>query len=799
MDLFGGDRMNDKAQASAPAAAAARIERALEEAIAARNEGRPDLAIERMTQAMGWLDAGSVRRELRVAIPRELGFAHLVAGDAKAAREAMLLALEQAAHDPVLSDPVRAGLATCELMCGAPARARQMLEGRGRNRRATLSALARIHLYEGQTQAAEAALQEADQAPGGTTASGVLLPPATVLRCLAAVWGGRPDQARMLYDGVSTRDSALWELVRVALLRAVWAQSGDGRYLALASSTAEQLRFSEPPAGLPGFVPAVTAQHAAIYSLAGEIAMSIEAADLALAALDEAHALVLPEWPRAAMVADLLLVYRNAGDEQRWQKAFAHWDGLTWGSWAERMPLVSGPRVLAALKTDVERPIEDTGPSTFESLAIRLLEDPKNARLMALRAIGAHAMALGVEWVSADGLSLGRIGARPPRDGDGAQGGDDGLLRLPLGNGESLWLFKAQPEAVRGLDREALDGLARIVAVREGEAKNTATLLDRLTTAEAAQRLAEDRLEQVRRPGTDKGHGGRFPTVIGRSDRLRQVLDRLGALARVEAHVLIEGLPGSGRRHLAQALFLCESDDPTGSTRAPSLECGLLPEEAALQIEALERLEKLAQRGAGLAILAEPSALSAEAASWLLERLSAPRPEAIRWVLTLDARDHSKAAVALRERVPSIVRVPGLDERLEDLPLLCDHFAREVGKRPDDLSTATRALLARKAYPGQVAELRAAIRAAAGRAGHGLVQPEHFERPQLERHADQGGEDPLALGLREATRQLQRQLVQRALEATTGHLGRAADMLGLPRPQLEKLAQSLGVDLRDAP
>lgn len=803
MDLFGGDRMNDKAQTGAPAAAAARIERALEEAIAARNEGRPELAIERMTQAMGWLDAGSVRRELRVAIPRELGFAHLVAGDAKAAREAMLLALEQAAHDPVLSDPVRAGLATCELMCGSPARARQMLEGRGRNRRATLSALARIHLYEGQTQAAEAALQEADQAPGGTTASGVLLPPATVLRCLAAVWGGRPDQARMLYDGVSTRDSALWELVRVALLRAVWAQSGDGRYLALASSTAEQLRFSEPPTGLPGFVPAVTAQHAAIYSLAGEIAMSIEAADLALAALEEPHALVLPEWPRAAMVADLLLVYRNAGDEQRWSKAFAHWDGLTWGTWAERMPLVSGPRVVAALKTDVEKPIEDTGPSTFESLAIRLLEDPKNARLMALRAIGAHAMALGVEWTSADGLSLGRIGARPPHAGDGH--GDreptpDGVVRLPLTNGESLWLFKAQPEAVRGLDREALDGLARIVAVRETESRNTATLLDRLTTAEAAQRLAEDRLEQVRRPGTDKGHGGRFPTVIGRSDRLRQILDRLGALARVEAHVLIEGLPGSGRRHLAQALFLCESDDPTGSTRAPSLECGLLPEEANQQIDALERLEKLAQRGAGLAILAEPTALLAEASSWLLERLSAPRPQGIRWVLTLDSRDQSPAAQALRARVPSQVRVPGLDERLEDLPLLCDHFAREVGKRPDELSTATRALLARKAYPGQVAELRSAIRGAAGRAGHGLVQPEHFERPQQAGSgADQSGEDPLALGLREATRQLQRQLVQRALEATTGHLGRAADLLGVPKPQLEKLAQSLGVDLRDTP
>lgn len=801
MDLFGGERMNDKAVSLAPAA---RVERALEEAIAARNEGRTADAIERMTQAIGWLDAGSVRRELRVAIPRELGFAHLVAGDAKAAREALLLALEQAAHDPVLSDPVRAGLATCELMCGAPTRARQMLEGRGRNRRATLSALARIHLYEGETQAAEAALQEADQAPGGTTATGILLPPATVLRCLAAVWGGRPDQARMLYDGVSTRDSALWELVRVALLRAVWVQSGDGRYLALAASTAEQLRFSEAPIGMPGFIPAVTAQHAAILSLAGEVAMSIEAADMALAALDETAHLVLPEWPRAAMVADLLLVYRNAGDDARWRRAFALWDGLAWGTWAERMPLVSGPRLKNALASDDARPIEDTGPSTFESLAIRLLEDPRNARLMALRAVGAHAMALGVEWVSAEGLSLGRIGAKLPTEtGDVslARGErlPDGVERLGLGSGDTLYLYKAQPEAVRQLDRAALDGLARIVSVREGEAKNHNKILDRLTTAEAAQRLAEDRLEQVRRPGTDKGHGGRFPTVIGRSDRLRQVLDRLGTLARVDSHVLLEGLPGSGRRHLAQALFLCESDDPTGSTRAPSLECGLLPAEDEAQVSALERLEKSAQKSGGMAIVVHPAVLAPLAASWLHERLSAPRPNGVRWVLTLDGRDTSDTANALRARVPSIVRVPGLDERLEDLPLLCDHFTREVGKRPDDLSTATRALVVRKAYPGHVAELRATLRAAAGRAGHGLIQPEHFERPQTETRAQTSGEDPMALGLREATRQFQRELVQRALEATTGHLGRAADLLGIPRAQLEKLAVGLSVDLRDEP
>lgn len=140
-----------------------------------------------------------------------------------------------------------------------------------------------------------------------------------------------------------------------------------------------------------------------------------------------------------------------------------------------------------------------------------------------------------------------------------------------------------------------------------------------------------------------------------------------------------------------------------------------------------------------------------------------------------------------------VVQVPGFDERLEDLPLSIDHFAREVGKRPDDISTATRAVLARRAWPVD-GELRTTLRTAAARAGQGLVQPEHFEKAQAQA-AVAGGEDPLALGYRDAVRGFQKDLVQRALEATAGHLGRAADLLAVPKAQLEKLARDLEVGL----
>ncbi len=810
MELFGGER---GAGTDKPAGPATKVERALDEAIKARNEGRPEAAIELAQTAMAWLDAGSVRRELRVGLPRELGFAHLLLGQAHKAREALLLALEQAAHDPVLSDPVRAGLATCELMAGAPERARQMLEGRGRNRRGALSALARIHLYDGNVQAAEQALQEADQAPGGTTASGILLPPATVMRCFAAVWGGRPEQARMLYDGVSVRDNPMWELVRMALLRALWVQHGDARYLALAVGTAEQLRFGEAASeggvgasgatgqsgaagtggasGAPGFLPAVAAMHAAVLALSGETAMAVEAADQALGLIARADqapggALILPEWPRPAILCDLAMVYRDAGEAERRAKVLALWDPVAWASWEERMALVAGARVRGATTPDAAPVIDDGRSGDFEALAIHLLEDPRSARLMALRAIGARARALGLEWLDGEGGSLGRIGAKATRD--------DETDRIVLQGGENLCFFKADRDALREIDRGALEALARVVRVREGEARRIGELDNALVTAEAARKLAEERLEQVRRPGTDRGHGGRFPTVVGRSDRLRAVLDRLGALASLSGHVVFDGPAGSGRRHLAQALYLANSEDPTGSSRAPALDVGLVPEEA--QLATLEGLEARAIAGrGGMAVVIGAERLMAAAATWLCERMAAPSPGGLRWALTLDARDQGPVAGTLRERA-IVVKVPGLDERLEDLPLLVDHFAREVGKRPDDVSTAARAVLARRAWPGQVAELRTAIRQAAARAGHGLIQPEHLERGQAQRvEGPFQGEDPLALGLREAVRTLQKDLVQRGLEATAGNMVRAADLLGIPKSQLERLARELDVGL----
>jgi hypothetical protein len=783
MDLFAHSGAGS--QSTGPAA---RIERALQDIIAAREAGRIEEAIDRANAALTWHDAALVRRELRAGLARELGFAQMLLGHVQPAREALLMGLEQAAQESALVEPIRAALATLELMGGDAERARAHLDAKTAHRRACLSAQARIELFEGRFPQAEQVLQEGDHAPGGTNAGGVLHPPATVLRCFGAVWSGRPDQARMLYDGVATRDNPVWQLVRVALLRALWVQSGDARYLQLGLAAAEQLRFNDMPTAAPGFAAAAAGMHAACLLLTGDTALAVETAEVALAALRE-QPLTLPEWPRAAVLFDCAMVFRDAGDEERRKSVLQQWDHLGWASWSARMSTVCGPRAVGVTVLDSEQAVGSAKDGNLEVFAVRLLEDPRNTRLSALRALGGSTRALGVEWLGADGTSLARIGARPREERE--------CESVTLADGGVLRFFRPQRDALRTLDRDTVDAIARVVALREEEARRLEDLADHIARADAARRLAEERLEQVRRPGTDRTHGGRFPTVVGRSETLRACLDRLALVARTRTALLIEGAPGTGRRHLAHAVTGALLDDPTGSVRMPTLDAALVaPESQVGALEALVGRDRFTAGGAW-AIVANAEHLGAEAVAWLADRLDRDALDQTRWVLTLDARATSATAAMLRERLAvALVRVPGLDERLEDVPLLTDAFLREIGRRPDELATAARALLARRLFAGHVAELRATVRHAVVRAPVGTIQPEHFESAATEARAGAAfdADEALLLGFQGAVDHFRRALVQKALDATVGNRQRAADLLGLPRARFVKLARELGFD-----
>ena len=136
-------------------------------------------------------------------------------------------------------------------------------------------------------------------------------------------------------------------------------------------------------------------------------------------------------------------------------------------------------------------------------------------------------------------------------------------------------------------------------------------------------------------------------------------------------------------------------------------------------------------------------------------------------------------------------------ETVEDLPDLIDALARQVGKRPEDVGTAARAVLVRRLWPGNVAELAAVIADAAVRSAGKTILPEHLtatpgesvDPPESSASLSEG----LDLGYHAAVRTFRGRLLRHALETTGGNRTRAAKLLGLNRDQIRYRIEKFGL------
>jgi len=747
----------------------ARLERLLEKARIARTSGHPNEALT-ILQGARQLKAGATpRRELVVAELRERSLAYTALGDYEAAHQSLALALENAGETPTASDGVRAEMAVLELMADRPEAATTRVEGlRGRGRRATLIARARLELFSGSTHRAEQALQAAEQAPGGIDE---LAPPAAALRSLVQLWEGRPEQARLLMDGVMIQGNPYWDIVRLLTMRALWIDSGDARYLRLALGIAEQLRFETRPRVLPGLVAAALSQHAVLLALTGQTFLAVQAAD---EALDVLGPLTLPEWPRAAMLHDLAVVFRDAGEDDKWTMAVDLWEAAPSGMWPERMLRVTGPRARGAVETPaVTRQAAGSTGTDLLSAALQVAEADDHWERALLRELVAHGELVGARWTDAHGsvvASAGVTEALVARD-------------FALGPGsEAVTVFGDRALSLDWTD-DTIERLARMARRARQQRQRHRDLLASLELAKGHHAEAVDALERVRRGPSARVAGGAFPSVAGRSRSLAQVLDQLGHLAGTRLPVLVEGEVGTGRRHLARALAAYLTGEPEGCVQ---LDLALVPEQA--MVSTLSRV--MVEASMAPCVISGAHHLTPEAASWFLARLN-DTARGPRWLVTLDTTSQTPTALTLRDAMlSSRVRVPRLDERLEDLPDLIDALVVRLGGRPEQVGTAARSVLARRLWPGHVAELREALADAVVRAGGKAITPEHLSAQQEDPAAASLSEG-LDLGYHAAVKTFRERLLLHALKTTGGNRTQAAKLLDVQRTYFMRLIRDL--------
>jgi transcriptional regulator with GAF, ATPase, and Fis domain len=143
------------------------------------------------------------------------------------------------------------------------------------------------------------------------------------------------------------------------------------------------------------------------------------------------------------------------------------------------------------------------------------------------------------------------------------------------------------------------------------------------------------------------------------------------------------------------------------------------------------------------------------------------------------------------------IRIPPLRERVEDIPLLVEHFVHQDGPR---LGRSVRAVSAEtiealRAYPwpGNVRELRNVIQRALVLCREDVLRlPGPLETAPA---AAEAGSLPAA-ALAEQVRELKLRLIRSALDASGGNQRVAAERLGMHRQSLTRMIRDLGLQER---
>lgn len=146
------------------------------------------------------------------------------------------------------------------------------------------------------------------------------------------------------------------------------------------------------------------------------------------------------------------------------------------------------------------------------------------------------------------------------------------------------------------------------------------------------------------------------------------------------------------------------------------------------------------------------------------------------------------------------IKLPLLSNRLEDIPLLCQHFIDRFNisleKRIKGITPAAMSLLLKHSWPGNVRELGNMVERAIVLAEDTILLPEHFP-PELGAESDTDKMDDLFEGysLKVAQKILEKKLITRSLKATAGNRTKTARMLEISHPSLLSKIKAYDINL----
>jgi DNA-binding NtrC family response regulator len=316
-------------------------------------------------------------------------------------------------------------------------------------------------------------------------------------------------------------------------------------------------------------------------------------------------------------------------------------------------------------------------------------------------------------------------------------------------------------------------------------------------------------------------HESRLHGLIGGSAPMRHMFDLINRFAQSDATVLIQGETGAGKEGVADAIHQCS---PRREGPFVVLDCSAIPEQ--LFEDQIFGHEQGAFTGAGKAtvgvfeaahggtlFLDEIGELPLDVQSKLLRAVETRKIRRVgstkvvacdvriiaatnRDLATEVNRGTFRSDLFYRLSVAKLA-VPALRERREDIPLLVEHFLRQltatIGNKDPRLPDDFGARAQRHAWPGNVRELRNAVERACLLPNHPTLG---FEAPP--KKEGQFGEVDIDVPFKVAKQKLvdefDRKYLEQLLEAHDNNISAAARAAGIERMSIYKMIRRLGLD-----
>lgn len=342
-----------------------------------------------------------------------------------------------------------------------------------------------------------------------------------------------------------------------------------------------------------------------------------------------------------------------------------------------------------------------------------------------------------------------------------------------------------------------------------------------LATLFSALRLRESRDEvetlKIKNHEINQAINDKYSDIIGQSPAMMRIFQTIDRVAQTDANVLILGENGTGKELIARAIH---RNSPRKTESFVSVDLGSITEtlfeselfghkKGSFTDAKEDRPGRFELANKGTLFLDEIGNLSMPLQAKLLTVLQSRKvsrvgankdtPIDIRLICATnlplyDMVKENRFRQDLLYRINTIeIEIPPLRDRIEDIPLLANHFLKyysgKYGKTVTKISEAAMVRMSKHPWPGNIRELQHALERAIILSAGSVLQPEDFNfNSTTSKEADQ------QLNLDQYNLdEVEKLLIRKVLKKYNGNITQAAAELGLTRSSLYRRLEKHGL------